>query len=490
MKKLLNKYKSIPVQVRASFWFLVCAFLQKGISSLTTPIFTRLLTTEEYGQFSVFNSWLSILTTFVSLHLFSGVYVQGLVKFEEKNRQFSSAMQGLTLTLTITWTVIYLLFRDFWNNLFSLTTVQMLAMLLIIWTSSVFQFWAVEQRVELRYQRLVVLTIFASLSRPLLGIILVLNAQDKVTARILGMAIVDLVAYAWLYVLQMRRGRVFYSKEIWKYALVFNLPLVPHYLSMSVLSGADRIMIRNMVGSGEAGIYNLAYNISLIMTMFNTALLQTIEPWLYKKIKQKRIREISRVAYSTFLLIAGVNIVLMGFAPEAVAIFAPKAYYDAIWVIPPVVMSVYFMYAYSFFAVFEFYYEKTKLVMVATTASAALNILLNYIFINQFGYIAAGYTTLVCYILYAGFHYIFMRKLCNANLNGDQPYNLKVILLISVGFMGMGYVFLATYRLPVLRYTLLLLVVVAIVIKRRLIISTVKNMFALKKEGKKRDKLE
>ncbi len=484
MKRLIKKYKELPIQVRASFWFLVCAFLQKGISSITTPIFTRLLSTEEYGQFSVFNSWLSILTTFVTLHLYSGVYVQGLVKFEDRKLQFSSAMQGLSFVLALCWTVVYLIFRDFWNELFSLTTVHMLAMLLIIWTSSVFQFWAVEQRVELKYQKLVALTVAASLSRPLLGIFLVINANDKVTARILGMAVVDMIAYAWLFFGQVKRGKVFYSKHIWKYALLFNLPLVPHYLSMSVLSSSDRIMIRNMVGSSEAGIYNLAYNISLIMTMFNTALMQTIEPWLYKKIKNKQVKDIASVAYPTFIMIAAVNILLIALAPEVVAIFAPKAYYDAIYIIPPVVMSVYFMFAYSFFAVFEFYYEKTKLVMAATTISAALNIVLNFICIKLFGYVAAGYTTLICYILYAGFHYVFMRKLCKKYLMNEQPYDLRVVIAISLSFLSLGFVFLAAYYKPQIRLSLLTALVMITVINIKKIIFIIKKMFSLKKEAK------
>ena len=484
MDKLIKKYRSVPIQVKASFWFLVCAFLQKGISSLTTPIFTRLLSTEEYGQFSVFNSWLSILSVLVSMNLFSGVYVQGLVKFEESKKQFSSAMQGLSLTLAIIWSLLYLIFKDYWNEILALSTTQVLAMLMIIWTSSVFQFWAVEQRVELKYQKLVVLTIIASLARPLLGIILVLNAEDKVTARILGMAIVDVIAYSWLFIIQERRGKVFFSKDIWKYALAFNLPLIPHYLSMSVLSGADRILIKKRVGGSEAGIYNLAYNISLIMTMFNTALMQTIEPWLYKKIKNKEINDISKVAYPTFIVIASINIFLIAMAPEVVAIFAPKAYYEAIFVIPPVAMSVYFMFAYSFFAVFEFYFEKTKFVMVATTASAALNVLLNYICINKFGYMAAGYTTLACYILYATFHYIFMRKICKEKLSGDQPYDLKILLLISASFIILGFVFLATYKLLIARYVLLVIIFGVCIFKRDLIISTIKSIFALKKESK------
>ena len=82
MGKLRKKYRSMPVQVKASLWFLICSFLQKGISTVSTPIFTRLLSTAEYGQYNVFNSWLGIITIFVTLNLSAGVYTQGLVKFD------------------------------------------------------------------------------------------------------------------------------------------------------------------------------------------------------------------------------------------------------------------------------------------------------------------------------------------------------------------------------------------------------------------------
>ena len=103
----------MPVQVKASFWFLVCSFFQKGISFITTPIFTRILTTGEYGEYNVFNSWLQIITPIVSLNLSSGVYAQGIVKFEDERDQFTSSLQGLGLTLILAWTIVYLSFHTF-----------------------------------------------------------------------------------------------------------------------------------------------------------------------------------------------------------------------------------------------------------------------------------------------------------------------------------------------------------------------------------------
>ena len=207
MGNILDKYNNLPKQVKASMWFLMCSFLQRGISTLTTPIFTRLLSPAEYGSYNVFNSWLSVVTIFVSLNLYAGVYSQGLVKFDKEREVFSSSLQGLTVTLVSFWTIIYLLFKNFWNNVFSLTSVQMLAMLLMIWTSAIFGFWATEQRVKLNYVKLVIVTLIVSVAKPIIGIVFVIHADDKVTARILGIALVELIGYFGLFVSQMKRGK-------------------------------------------------------------------------------------------------------------------------------------------------------------------------------------------------------------------------------------------------------------------------------------------
>ena len=480
IKGLLNKYTSLSVQVKASFWFLICGFLQKGVSIITTPIFTRLLSTAEYGQYSVFNSWLGIVSVFVTLQLYSGAFTQGMVKFENKKTKYASSIQGLCLTLVVCWTIIYLLFHEFWNNLFELTIVQMLAMLVLIWSTSVFNFWSVEQRVDLRYHTLVTITIVATLAKPLVGIVFVILAEDKVTARILGLALVELVCYTWMFFSQMHRGKTYFDRSFWKHALLFNLPLLPHYLSMVVLNSSDRIMINNMVGSNEAGIYSLAYSISQITTVLNTALLQTIEPWMYKKIKAKRMEDLSGVAYPAVIGVSAVNILWIAFAPEAIALFAPPAYYDAIWVIPPVAMSVYFMFAYSFFAVFEFYYEKTKYIAIATVSGAVLNIVLNYIFIKLFGYCAAGYTTLACFIIFAVYHFHFMRKICKKEMGEVSPYSTRILLIITGIFMVLGFALLFTYYNVFVRYVFIVLLFIVVIIKRKTILKMAKKILDIR----------
>lgn len=480
MRTIINNYRCIPLQIKASFWFLICSFMQKGISIITTPIFTRILSTIEYGQYGVFNSWLSIVTVFVTINMYSGMYTRGLIKYSNERYVFSSTLQGLSLILVVVWTSIYSVFHTEINQITSLSTVQMLSMLLMIWATAAFSFWAAEQRVNLNYKSLVILTIIASVAKPIIGIVFVLLAEDKVTARILGLALVELIIYVGCFIVQIKRGGKFYSKKYWKEALFFNIPLIPHYLSLSILNSADKIMIEKMIGLSEAGIYSLAYSLSQIMKLFNTALTQTIEPWLYKQINNNRINEIGKVAYPSWVLIAIVNLTLIAFAPEAVAVFAPKSYHEAIWVIPPIAMSVFFIFLYSFFAVFEFYYAKTKLVAIATCAGAVLNIILNYVFIKIFGYYAAGYTTLACYMVYAVMHYLFMRKICKEELIATNVYDIRILLGITAAFIIIGFFLLMTYNYRLIRYNFILIIVIILLINRKKISEFLKKLVKIK----------
>ena len=449
---------------------------------ITTPIFTRILSTSEYGQFSVFSSWMSILTPIVCLNLYTGVYAQGIVKFENDRDKYSSSLQGLVFSLTIVWVVIYLAADSFWNNVFSTSTLQMLCMLLLIWTSASYGFWSVDQRTDFKYRKQVFITLLASVLQPAISIWFIMNSEDKVTARIAGMGVTSFIVYVGTFIAQMTKGKQFFSRKFWAYALKFNIPLLPHYLSMTILSSSDRIMISNMVGDDQAGIYSLAYSISLIMTMFNNALLQTIEPWIYRKLKERKTQDLAHVAYPCFILIAALNILLIILAPEIIAIFAPPEYQEAIWCIPPVALSVFFTFLYSFFATFEFYYEKTKYIASATVGGALLNIILNYFGIQMFGYVAAAYTTLFSYILYVVLHYYFMRRICKTYMNNVKPYNLKIIIVIAAGSLLLGFSFMASYHNNMVRYLLIFLLAMAIIFTWKKIFNAVSILLNINKQ--------
>ena len=106
------------------------------------------------------------------------------------------------------------------------------------------------------------------------------------------------------------------------------------------------------------------------------------------------------------------------------------------------------------------YFERQKFMSVASIIAAILNVLLNYIFIRSFGYIAAGYTTVVCYLLYSIGHFIFCKKVCKEKIGHIELYDTKAILLISTMVLLASILFNFLYLLTFVRYILFVLIIV------------------------------
>ena len=110
VSQIRNKYIGMSVPVKAAFWFTVCNFLQRGISMITTPIFTRMLSTDEYGLYSTYLSWETVLAMVVTLSLYKAM-MNLYVKYDDNQEKILSALCGLELLLSLIWLGIGIIFQ-------------------------------------------------------------------------------------------------------------------------------------------------------------------------------------------------------------------------------------------------------------------------------------------------------------------------------------------------------------------------------------------
>lgn len=181
------------------------------------------------------------------------------------------------------------------------------------------------------------------------------------------------------------------------------------------------------------------------------------------------------------ILVTLISAVFTAFAPEVIYIMAPAQYHEAIYVIPPVSASSYFTFLYNIFSIVGLYYEKTKKIMWASVSGAILNLVLNAICIPIFGYIAAAYTTLVCYMFFSFAHYLIMKSICKANLDGVEIYDMKFILLMSAVMIALTIIFTLTYSNSLIRYAIILVLAVIIFVQRKVLLNTMKELKSSKK---------
>lgn len=485
LEALLGKYNGMSLPVKASIAYVLCSFFQRGISTLTTPIFTRLLTTEQYGYYKIFNSWLEIVAVFSTLKLSGSVFTQTLVKDEARRDEYTTSTAGLGTATTLLTMGIYLPLREYFNRWMGMTTFIMICIFLASWATLMFEIWAVRLRVQYKYKPLVFMTVVTSILKPLAGVVAILSTQEyKAEARIISLVAVEIIVYSGLFISFLRHDKRLFNSHFWRYSLSLNIPLIPHYLTRVVLNQSDSLMIKSMEGYSQAGIYGLGHNLAWLLTLVTTSLINTLHPWYFQKIREKQTHSIGNITYAVIAIVGVCGLGVTALAPEIVTVFGPKEYHEAIWVIPPLVASIFFMFMYNVFATFEYYYEKSMFLMVASTIGGVLNIILNYFCIKKFGYIAAGYTTLFCYIFYAVAHYICMKIIIRDHLNNEKILNLKMLLLLSAAYMACSTVMMATYKMWYLRYPLVALALVAVYFNRNRLISVLKEIRKKKKPAK------
>lgn len=470
VNKYLKKYNDIPIAAKASLWFMFCSILQKSISLLTTPIFTRIMTTEQYGQFSIYNSWLQIFTIITTLRLNWAVFNKGMSKYKNDRDGYTLTMQTLTTILTTIVLLIYLMFRKQINELTELPTYIMLAIFAELYLIPAIDFWTIRKRYEYIYKPVVFRTVLMTVLNAGLGVIAVLISEDKGVARILSCVIVNVCFGSVLFVYNIRKGKKICSLEYARFALLFNLPLLLHYFSQYILDQFDRIMIQKIVGIAAAGIYSVAYNAGMVMKIVTQSINNALIPWQYDKLEKRKLKELDDTVFLIFILVAICTVAFTSVAPELLMILADIEYQEATYIIPPVALGLFFSFMYTYFANVEFYYDENKFTMFISMIGAGLNICLNYFGIKWYGYIAAAYTTLICYVIFAVAHYIYMEHCVRKKLSVKSVCDSKRLVLLGIVVISLGISMVFLYKKLIIRYVLMLFLCIVGYVKRKVII--------------------
>ena len=461
-----DKWRTIPLTVKVSTSYAVCSILQKCLSFITLPLFTRLLTTEQYGQYTIYSSWQGILMIFLTLNLAYGSFQTAMVKYEDRRAEYITSIQGICLLLSCVFLLAYFPFRRLWNRIFELPTFFVLLMVSeIIFTTST-QLWMEKNRFEFKYKSVVAVTLLASILSPVLAFVLVSFADEKGYARIIGYAGINILVGLIIFILNSKRGKKFFNKEFWKYAFGFNIPLLAYYLSQVIFNQSDRIMISHMTGTSDAAMYGVAYNLAMILTFVLNAINGSYVPWMYGKIKEGRGEENKSISIVLIVLMGLMILCIIWFAPEIISIMAGEQYEAAIYVVAPVAMSLLLLFYCQLFINVEFYYEEKKMIVYGSIGAAVINIVLNYLLIPVCGFVAAGYTTLASYIVFALSNYFTMRSVLKKRNIPDNMYDYRALVVVFVVFMIVGFAGVAFYSHLLIRIVITMLILVLMLLNR------------------------
>lgn len=466
-KKLIARISSVSAGAKSSFALFFANVVTTGIAYITTPIFTRLLSVAEYGQVSLFLTWQQLIGIVAMFSLSAGVFNNGMVDYPEDRSKFSFSLLILSNVITFIVSILLFIFYPLIDQYLGFDIPLLILMMVMFLVQPAYNFWTSRQKYELKYKKTVLWSIICAVISPIVAIVcLVLPNNNHLYSRLFGSLLPLIIIYAGFYLYLARQSNFKIDFSYWKFAFLFNLPLIPHYLSVYILSSSDRLMIAHYVGEEATAFYSVAHSVGVVAMILWSAVNASLIPYTYENCKRGNYSAISKVTIPILFVISLVCLLVILLAPECVSIMATKEYMEAIYVIPPIVGSVFFQCLYFVFANILYYYKKPAYVMLASLSATGINIVLNMIFIPKYGYLAAGYTTLVSYAIQAIIDFILLKRVITRRI-----YDMRLICAMACVVVVIAVTSNMLYGYDGIRYTILAIVSLFLCIHRIRILS-------------------
>lgn len=476
-----TKYNLLNSMMKVSFWYTFSNFMQKFVVVLSVPVITRMISATEYGMYSVYGAWFEIIYNMCTLALASGGYYVGMKKHSDKKEKYDSSICTLCFCITSVCFLFFKLFPGIWGNLFAIPISYQLPMFVGIVLGCPRDYWAAGERYKLRYKKLVFITLITSLGVLATQVICIKIAPVfKITddlAVIWGGVIPSAVVGIPILISIIVKGQYLFDSEIWKETIQFNVILIPYYMSITLLNQIDRVMIEQFVDAAHAGYYSVAYRAASTINILTVALNQTLMPWIFQKLERCEEKEIRNVSSIIFIIPFVICLFIILLAPEIIFLLSGREYLVASSIIPSVAIGMCLRFVSQTFINVEMYYEKNKLITISTISVALLNVLLNWLLIPRFGFIWAGYTTLICFLIQA----IIQSCIVSNVLHIGYIFNLRYIWACIVITIILGIVLESFYDLLIIRYIIFVFILISIFLKREIILleitKIIKNKF-------------
>ncbi|MCR5609728.1 MAG: oligosaccharide flippase family protein [Lachnospiraceae bacterium] len=474
LRKFKEKFASLSQPAKASLVFVVANIFQKGINFLMAPVNTRILESKDYGVVSLYDTWYAIISVVALLSLYEAVYGVGLTEFKNDRDVFTFSLLVLSNIATLLCSLIYVINPAWVRSALKLSDKLIMLMIIALLLYPALYFWTIRQRFEYKYKASATITISTSVMMSICSVIAVLTTKgNKAEAKVITNFAVICPVLVTLYIYIVTKAKFKLKVKYWWYSLKFTIPLIPHYLSLYLLDGSDKVIITKLIDSSATGIYEIACKFNSILIVIWNAINATLIPWTYECLEKKKYSDIKKVTTLIVLLTGGLCTCVSLVAPEAVKIIASKGYYDAVYAIPPLTMGLFLESIYYMFSNVEFYHKSTVFAMISTIVAATVNIGLNFLLIPKFGFVVAAYTTLFGYVIQTILHYINMRR-CEK----ESVFNISFIVRYSLIIITFNILLTRIYPYTVVRYVLVLTLAVVAYIKRKELIhlfKTIKN---------------
>ena len=417
--------------------------LSRLVTFLLLPLFTNVLSPEEYGLTTLVYVFLGFMNIVYHYGLDAAFmrYYSNADGGGEKHSLFSTALWlgaatstalSIVILLASTGLSSLLLGSASFGHLFRLTA----AILLLDAVSHVpFALLRLEERAA-QFVAIKFMNVMITLG---MNIYLVVMKGMGLDGVFLSVATASAFTTFFVLLATIRSIRPHFDPKLVRSLLRFGLPFLPAGLASIAMESIDRYILAGLTDTATVGVYSAGYKLGIFMLLLTTAFQFAWQPFFLKAGDRPESKPLFSRVFTSFMVVAlCVWTVLTLFLPEIIRLklggawLIGPAFHEAESIVPIILMAYLFQGAYLNFLPGIYFAEKTTYIAGITGLSALINVAVNFSLIPLYGMTGAAYATLAGHATMALLTYFVSRKLFPVPYEWVKLFRLGITALIAL----------------------------------------------------------
>jgi O-antigen/teichoic acid export membrane protein len=423
--------------------YTAASILSKVIAVALLPLYTRHLTTDDYGLAEVMFAAVVTASIVVRFGLIEAVLRFYYSDDEEPRAVVASAFAALFWLSALTVLIALPFAEPIAEALLDpkpaeLGTATELARISIagLWVLTMSEFLLTLFRLEERARAYFVTTVLNVIATIALTVALVVGSGEGAKGLLIGSYGAGAATVLVLIAINWRSLSLRFDRALLRRMFRFGLPTMPAEVSLYALNFADRLIILRTAGAAEAGLYSLAVKFAQAVNVVVRGFQLAWPPLAYSI----RDDDEARVFYAKVvtLFVAGCAFIVTGmwlFSRWIVRFLAAPEFFASFEAVGLLSTAVTLYAVYLVLVVILGRTGRTEFNLPATVTALAVNIALNLVLVPPLGIVGAGLALIASYLVVLALMYVFTQRLF------PVPYEwgrLARIVLVSAALVGIG----------------------------------------------------
>ena len=430
----MGKYKKLMTD---TVLFTISNFASKALVFLMLPLYTNILTTEEYAIADLVTTTINLILPILTLSISEAVLRFAFDKEVNKNEILSTAfvfLVGSTILLCIIKPCMSFFhfastINDFWWYFVICYFAIGLQSVFSCFSrgcnkTAVFAFSGIIHTVSIILSNILSLVVF-KLGLP--GYLFSMVFSYIVTSLyiiIRGQFLTEIFSFH-------------INKDVMKKMLKYSIPMIPTIIAWWFMQTSDKYMVIWKLGLSQSGIYSVSYKIPSLLTIVSSLFTQAWQISAISNYGEKDNANFVETVYKYFHMVSVMACAFLILGSKILGgILYAKDYFIA-WKCVPILLIAYVYSGLSGFLASIFTAsKKTNYLFISTSIGALLNVVLNLFFIDWFGIQGAAYTTLIGFFV----TWVVRLRISSTILKIDVPI-IKHIIIYLLLFIDAVYVY-------------------------------------------------